>query len=505
MSASETDLPVKKMKLLEERLNLPFADTVEIFLEHPEEYRPKPEFLVMNYIDDETVLTHAIKTLNILAVKALLDAGADPNATNKKGVTPMSGAAHKGNIVIMQYLLDAGAEVNALNNSGSTALIQASHFGWDEAVRFLLKNHAYADFANTKGTTALMRSAQEGHLTISELLIEAGADVNRKNNEGMNALMLASQRGHAAMVTLLIQHRAIMDEQTSQGSTALMLACKRGHEQVVETLVSMGAEIYIRDSRGRTAVDTAIKRQHHSLLAWLDTQVQKLRVSESCQRLRTKCLLEMRRAHLRGKLHLSAENQKAVTVYKAIRNESVSTIQPMSGEFDVSFALHVINNLVSLPPPDVPPCMLRRRPGYAEWQWPLILHRCFDLPDGLFELIVDFMPLPRIWHWSLLRLKRRCRFAPKQAVSDLSVMLDEMLTDLSVFPGSQKLQLVRLAQSRAAQHSLIHDLKMPSHIVNSLCVWADVQSLNERTGDAEVSFKPILASNMMNVAVEVFR
>lgn len=73
---------------------------------------------------DETVLTHAVKVQNSAAVAALLEAGADPNFANKKGVTPISAAAHKGNTEIMRSLIDAGSNVNACNSSGSTALIQ---------------------------------------------------------------------------------------------------------------------------------------------------------------------------------------------------------------------------------------------------------------------------------------------------------------------------------------------------------------------------------------------
>ena len=445
---SEEHHNIKKMKVEAPRM-LPFAESIEQFLENPETYAPKPEYLSISYGDDETVLTHAIKNSNLAAVQSLLAAGADANLINKKGVTPMSGAAHKGNIVIMQLLLDYGANVNLLNTSGSTALIQASHFGWDEAVRFLLRNHAFSDLANVKGTTALMRSAQEGHIVISELLIAANADVNKKNNEGMNALMLASQRGHANMVMLLIQSHAHMDEQTSQGSTALMLACKRGHEQVVETLVSMGAEIFIQDSRGRTAVDTAIKRQHHSLLAWLNTKVQKERMSESCRRLRTKLLLDMRRAYVRNKLTLSIENQRALTLMKLFkqREHSSSDDKFASLDFEAPVAMHAIGALVSSPAPVLPASMARRRAGYAEWQWPLILQRCMDLPDGVFETIVEYMPTPRIWHWSLLRLKQRCRIAPRQAIFDVSMMLDEMMADMLIFPGpDQEMLLIRLAR-----------------------------------------------------------
>jgi ankyrin repeat protein len=54
----------------------------------------------------------------------LLQAGCNPNFHNKKGVMPISAAAHKGDTVIMELLITKGALVDALNVSGSTALIQ---------------------------------------------------------------------------------------------------------------------------------------------------------------------------------------------------------------------------------------------------------------------------------------------------------------------------------------------------------------------------------------------
>ncbi len=81
-------------------------------------------FLLFNWTQDETVLTHCIKNQFMDAIDGLIMAGSDPNLSSKKGVTPISAAAHKGNIIIMERLILAGAAVNAINISGSTALIQ---------------------------------------------------------------------------------------------------------------------------------------------------------------------------------------------------------------------------------------------------------------------------------------------------------------------------------------------------------------------------------------------
>jgi hypothetical protein len=99
------------------------ATSWQEFMENPLQYRPTETFLVET-VEDETLLTQCIKAQNIMAVFSLVQANADINLINKRGVFPLTVAAHKGTVAIMQLLIDAGAEVNAINTSGSTALIQ---------------------------------------------------------------------------------------------------------------------------------------------------------------------------------------------------------------------------------------------------------------------------------------------------------------------------------------------------------------------------------------------
>jgi len=93
--------------------------------------------------------------------------------------------------------------------------------------------------------------------------------------------------------------------------------------------------------------------------------------------------------------------------------------------------------------------MKKRNPGYREWQWSQILHRCLSLPPGIFEVIVDYLPPSRVWQWSLWRLKRRIKLAPQQAIKDIGCIVDEILTDASIFTGRPQNQLlVRLSRNQ---------------------------------------------------------
>ena len=53
----------------------------------------------------------------------LLSAGADVNANNNNGETPLHCATHKNNSSIVQILLSAGADINAKDMQGRLHLI----------------------------------------------------------------------------------------------------------------------------------------------------------------------------------------------------------------------------------------------------------------------------------------------------------------------------------------------------------------------------------------------
>ncbi len=65
-------------------------------------------------------------------VKTLLDAGADPNASNAVGMTILMGAALAGNTEGIQSLLDAGADFSPQDDYGFTALMRAEENGHTE-------------------------------------------------------------------------------------------------------------------------------------------------------------------------------------------------------------------------------------------------------------------------------------------------------------------------------------------------------------------------------------
>jgi len=94
----------------------------------------------MRNADENTAnkLFRAIKKHDLLALRKLIDAGADVNATNKFGWSPLMYAACEGSTLIIRALVATGADVNAVNKFGVSALAYAALEGHWRAVELLL-------------------------------------------------------------------------------------------------------------------------------------------------------------------------------------------------------------------------------------------------------------------------------------------------------------------------------------------------------------------------------
>ncbi len=68
-------------------------------------------------------LFSAIRANDLAGLKAVLDQGVSPNASDARQITPLMYSAEVGSLDAMKALIARGADVNAQNVSGSTALM----------------------------------------------------------------------------------------------------------------------------------------------------------------------------------------------------------------------------------------------------------------------------------------------------------------------------------------------------------------------------------------------
>ena len=131
----------------------------------PSSFSPKP---------DPADLLVAVREDDVDAVKRLLQQGADINATDDTGNTPLINAARYGHLAIVRVLLDNGAKVDERNKLGTSALMMTIYQTYSPAqamiVRLLLEKGANMDFKNLKGETALDIATSLSRLTVTSIL-----------------------------------------------------------------------------------------------------------------------------------------------------------------------------------------------------------------------------------------------------------------------------------------------------------------------------------------------
>lgn len=107
---------------------------------------------------------------NVVAVKSLLDRGANPNAKNDRGGFVLTGAASKGNVTVVIELIRRGADVNSRDKYGFTPLMGACFEGHKDVVRVLLERGADPNIENQSGRTAGIIASRQGYSEIADLL-----------------------------------------------------------------------------------------------------------------------------------------------------------------------------------------------------------------------------------------------------------------------------------------------------------------------------------------------
>ena len=135
-------------------------------------------------------LWDASKSGDLAALQRALIEGADVNyaASGDKNWTPLHWACYYGHLEIIRALLDAGADPEAKADDEATPLHWACLQDQVEAARILLLEAGANTVAKTdKGYTALHFACYRGHLDVGKALLDASADIDAVTNRWYNA------------------------------------------------------------------------------------------------------------------------------------------------------------------------------------------------------------------------------------------------------------------------------------------------------------------------------
>jgi len=201
--------------------------------------------------DGTTPLHWAAQADSHLTVQRLIAAGAKVNVANRYGVTPLALAATNGSAAVVGSLLAAGASPDTATPGGDTALMIAARTGRTEVLRQLLAAGATIDATEEwKNQTALMWAAAEGNHEAVLTLIAAGANVERRSTGQLTPLLFAVRQGQTSAVRALLDAGADVNAPSRDGTTPLALAIINSHFALAKLLLTHGADPNLPDPRG---------------------------------------------------------------------------------------------------------------------------------------------------------------------------------------------------------------------------------------------------------------
>ncbi|MGI9297540.1 MAG: ankyrin repeat domain-containing protein [Gammaproteobacteria bacterium] len=218
-------------------------------------------------------LMYAARHGRAAAVDLLIENGADKDAQDDRGLTPVMIAvlAHQAEVVSI-LLVQHGVNGDIPMNNGWTPLLYASLYGADGTLYLpLATNTHYSRNTGPGGLTPLMAAAAGNnvpHANFHARLLGSDVDNNAGNDHGTTALMFAAYFGHEEVLSTLAAPGGNsnlpvqIDTRDNDGRTAAMIAAARAFEtndprytNILGILLNRGADLTLEDNSGFSATD----------------------------------------------------------------------------------------------------------------------------------------------------------------------------------------------------------------------------------------------------------
>jgi ankyrin len=224
--------------------------------------------------DEVRPLVMALTNNQLDVARALIEAGADVNAADWYGRTPLWSA-----IDIRNREVDDGRKDNGIDRAAALEIIDALlQRGADPnprvlqvtPVRFNVLSLGAFTWVDFTGETPFIRAATAGDVTVMKHLLAAGADPKLSTRQGTSALMAAAGINWVvsqtwtegpeqvlAAVRLCVDLGLDVNQKNSMGLQAIHGAANRGSNDIIGFLAAHGAELETPDREGRTPLEWA--------------------------------------------------------------------------------------------------------------------------------------------------------------------------------------------------------------------------------------------------------
>jgi len=229
-------------------------------------------------------------------LKLLAEHGASLKAS-KAGFTPLMAASRGGDLVAVRYLIDRGADVRARTKSGYTALYAAASWPDNAAIVALLLEKGADANAEVEVSqpandlfTPVLAAAMHGDAESLKPLLEKGGKANRQGGDfGRTPLHAAATTGSESTIELLLAAGANVNAKDALGNSPLKWAKRRGETSIVQMFKKAGAELgpgpseAAAPSRLQTVLDgDSVKRALAKSLPLLQQSAQTFTARRKC-------------------------------------------------------------------------------------------------------------------------------------------------------------------------------------------------------------------------------
>ena len=322
-------------------------------------------------------------------MQLLVQSRASADFANHKGTTALMRASQEGHLDISDILLTSGADVNRKNHEGMNALMLASQRGHGTMVSLLIRSAAAMDEQTAQGSTALMLACKRGHAKCVEVLVAMGAEIFIRDIRSRTAWDTATKRGYMELLAILntqLQVRRTQEYRHAQ-RTILLLDMRALHQKGRLRLSAPERNV----QRLKQAVSTTLRAKEEensngismndNNLSSCSVDINAMEISETIPastlncRSYSSCMERVLNLQEAQAMVARPENAAAVQVLTNLLTPTASSPSPSTSTVNLnrksntnianSSTLQVNHSSMLIP----------IRPGFALWQWPVLLQR----------------------------------------------------------------------------------------------------------------------------------